>query len=91
MKIIPGVFIIFALSAIVEGQWVAAARELYQPIILSVGAAYTFIASNKAEDDGFKWSEWMNDKLDKYGMKMEWKGKKIISSESLNNFYDDIT
>ena len=91
MKIIPSVFLLFALSAIVEGQWVAAARELYQPIILSIGAAYTFIASNKAEDDSFKWSKWMDDKLDQYGMKMEWKGKTIIDSESLNDFYDDIT
>ena len=93
MQIISKVFLVLSLSAIVKGQWAAAARELYQPIILSLGAAYTFLTSIKGVEDEFdiiSASEWINEKL-QYGKKLEWKGKSIVKPEELSEFYDDLT
>ena len=61
---ISGILILFALSAIVEGQWAAAARGFYQPLILSFGAAFAFM-NDKVESDGFIWNEWIGDKSSK--------------------------
>ena len=61
---IRGIFVLFAISAFVEGQWAAAARGFYQPMILSFGAAFAFFNDN-VETDGFIWNEWMSDKFSK--------------------------
>ena len=45
-----GIFILFALSTIVQGQWAAIARDLYQPIILSVGTVIAAINSSNMKD-----------------------------------------
>ena len=65
MKIILVIFALFALSAIVEGQWAAAARGLYQPVILSIGAVFTAFNVKKktkiiGEDINDDWEDWMN-------------------------------
>ena len=45
---IAGIFILFELSAIVMGAfWAAAARGIYQPIILSVGTIFAAIGLDK--------------------------------------------
>ena len=59
---IESILVLFTLSAIAEGQLSAAARGLYQPVILSVGAAFAFF-SDKSEADGQKWGEWMGNKF----------------------------
>ena len=61
---IESIFVLFALSAIAEGQFAAAARGLYQPVILSVGAAFAFF-SDKSEVDGQKWHEYAGNKFSK--------------------------
>ena len=61
---ISGIFVLFALSAIVKGQWAAAARGFYQPMILSFGSAFAFM-NGKVETDGFRWNEWMAEKFNK--------------------------
>ena len=80
MKIISGILVLFTLSAIAQAQLFAAARGLYQPIILSLGAAYSFIASNNFEEDGFGLTErikamcnkdWSFEDSKHVGMKME--------------------
>ena len=43
MKILGVIFVLFALSFFADGQWVAAARGLYQPVLLSIGATFTVI------------------------------------------------
>ena len=49
---LSGILVLFALIATVEGQWAAAARGLYQPILLSVGTVFTVINSiNKDESE----------------------------------------
>ena len=40
MKIITGIFVLFALVVIVEGAWLAAASEIIAPIFLSCGAMF---------------------------------------------------
>ena len=90
---ISGILVLFALSAIVEAQWVAAARNLYQPVILSVGAAFAFM-NDKANTDGFSVSSWMADKFSFSETKVEperrptdamqdtkYKGKRISNEE----------
>ena len=62
---ITGIFVLFVLSEIAKGQLAAAARNFYQPILLSFGAAFSFIASDKAEADSYKWNEWMTNKFSK--------------------------
>ena len=62
---ITALLIIFALSEIAQGQWAAAARNLYQPVLLSFGAAVSFISSDKVEADSFSWNEWVTSKLRK--------------------------
>ena len=62
---LSSVLVLLALSAIAEGNmFAAAARGLYQPIILSIGAV--FVALNeKAEpsDKGsFDWYKWFDEK-----------------------------
>ena len=52
-------FVLYALSEITQGQWAAAARNLYQPILLSFGAAFSFVANDKVMEDSFRWNEWM--------------------------------
>ena len=64
MKIISGILVLFVLSAIAEGQLAVAARGLYQPIILSLGAAIAFL-NDKADTDGFRWNDWTFNKFDK--------------------------
>ena len=45
---IAGIFILFELSAIVVNAfWAAAARGIYQPIILSVGTIFAAIGLDK--------------------------------------------
>ena len=45
---IAGIFILFELSAIVVNAfWAAAARVIYQPIILSVGTIFAAIGLDK--------------------------------------------
>ena len=41
----------------------AVAQRLYQPIILSLGAAFSFLANESIEVDGFRWNEWVTDKF----------------------------
>ena len=65
---ITSIFVLFALSAlseIAQGQLVAVARNFYQPILLSFGAAVSFISSDKVEADSFSWNEWVTSKLRK--------------------------
>ena len=57
--------VIFALCEITSGQWAVAARNLYQPILLSVGTVFSFIASDKVEIDGLRWNDWMISKFSK--------------------------
>ena len=47
---ISGILILFALSLIVEGQWAAVAKDLYKPIILSVGTVFAAINSSSMRD-----------------------------------------
>ena len=61
---IESIFVLFALSAIAEGQFAAAARGLYQPVLLSVGAAFAFF-SDKSKEDDQKWNPWMGNKFSK--------------------------
>ena len=61
---IRGIFVLFALSTIVKGQWAAAARGFYQPIIMSFGTVFAFM-NEKVETDGFRWNDWMSDKFNK--------------------------
>ena len=57
MKILD-IVVLLALSAIAEGQWAAAARGIYQPIVLSVGTV--FAAMNiKSQDDSFSWQRFV--------------------------------
>ena len=46
------IFALFALFAIVEGQWAATARGLYQPIALSIGAVFTVMNSKSNSENG---------------------------------------
>ena len=64
MKIILHIFVLFALTSIAKGQLAAAARGLYQPIILSVGAAIAYI-NDKVETDGHRWNQWTVSKFTK--------------------------
>ena len=59
------IFILLALSGIAWGQWAAAARNFYQPILLSFGAAFSFMASDKVETDSFKWNDWITNMFSK--------------------------
>ena len=59
---ISGILVLFALSAIAEAQWAAAARNLYQPVILSVGTAFAFM-NGKVNTDGLTVGGWMADKF----------------------------
>ena len=62
MKIIT-IFVLIAMSEIAKGQWAAAARNLYQPILLSFGATFSlFVSDNKYETNGFGWGEWISKK-----------------------------
>ena len=56
---ITSILVLFALLEIAKGQLIAAARGLYQPILLSFGAAASFFASDKVDTDGDNWS-WKN-------------------------------
>ena len=49
MKVLS-ILIIFALSAIAYGQFAAAARGLYQPVILSIGTVLTAMNSVSSDD-----------------------------------------
>ena len=55
-------FALIALIAIVEGQFAAAARGLYQPILLSVGTVFTAMNSISKED----YSGWTAKWVDKF-------------------------
>ena len=59
---ITSIFVLLALSEIALGQLIAAARGLYQPILLSFGAAISFFANDKVNDkvekDSFSWKDW---------------------------------
>ena len=44
---VSDIVVLLALSAIAEAQWAAAARNLYQPIILSLGAVFTTFQSKE--------------------------------------------
>ena len=46
-------------------MWAAAARNLYQPVLLTAGAAFSFFASDKVETDSFSWNEWATSKFSK--------------------------
>ena len=62
------IFVLFALSElseIAQGQLVAAARNFYQPILLSFGAALSLISSDQVEGDSFRWNEWITSKFSK--------------------------
>ena len=65
---ILGIFVLFALSAIVEGQLAAAARGLITDIILSVGTIYAAmnIKDNSGELDRKSWNEWRKEKFGPY-------------------------
>ena len=59
------ILVFFAMSAIAQGQLAGAARGLLEPILLTFGAAFTFIASDKIETDSFSWNEWVTRKFSK--------------------------
>ena len=59
---ISSIFVLFILSAIAKANWAAAARGIYQPVILSVGTAFAFM-NGKVNTDGLRVSEWMVDKF----------------------------
>ena len=61
---ISGIIVLFAISTIAEGQWAAAARGFYQPMIMSFGTAFAFM-NDKVETDGFRWNDWMGNKFSK--------------------------
>ena len=44
---ISSIFVLFVLSSIAYGQLIAAARQFYQPIILSFGVAFAAIKGGK--------------------------------------------
>ena len=60
MKIISVIFVLLAMSVIVEGAWLAAANRMIEPIILSCGAM--FVAKEA------------NDKINHDTMHFDWKG-----------------
>ena len=62
---ITSILVLFTLSAFACGQFAVAARNIYQPILLSFGAAISFIASDKVEADSFGWNEWMVNQFSK--------------------------
>ena len=62
---ITTILVLFALSAIAQGQLAGAARGLLEPIVLTLGAAFTFMASDKVDADSSKWSEWMTNTFSK--------------------------
>ena len=49
MKIISNIFVLFAMYAVVEGAWLAAANRIVEPLILSCGAL--FAAKIGRDDD----------------------------------------
>ena len=57
---ISDIIVLFALNAIAEGQWAAAARGIYQPIALSFGALFTVINS-KSKSESEDGNDWMRD------------------------------
>ena len=38
---------------------------MYQPVLLTAGAAFSFFSSDKAEADSFSWNEWATFKFGK--------------------------
>ena len=53
------ILVLFTLSTIAKGQWAAAARELYKPIILSAGTIFAATKSKENIDPSDKNSnEW---------------------------------
>ena len=57
MKIIT-MFVLFAMIEIAQGQLAAAARNLYQPIILSFGTVFAFF-DKKFDYDKIDVDEWI--------------------------------
>ena len=90
---ITAIFVLFTLSAIAQGQWVAAARNFYQPVILSVGAAFSFMASDRFEtDSSSRWSEWITNNISKEETKetKETQPKDpLISNEDMKTLKDE--
>ena len=52
------IIVLFALSVIVEGTLLAAARSLFQPVLLSFGAVFTAIMSEKYDQSKSGHYEW---------------------------------
>ena len=99
MQIIFGIFVLFAMSAIAEGMWAAAARGLYQPILLSVGTVFAAFNSKSSGDylgsmvDKFinkstKSTTQTKDEIDEYGEKQAKADKalKAANEKPLNAF-----
>ena len=63
MKIITGIFVLFALVVIVEGAWLAAASEIIAPIVLSCGAMFAVKETTGINTDTafFDWKGWWKD------------------------------
>ena len=62
----------YALIKIVEGNfWAAAARGIYQPIVLSIGTVFTALKLKDNDEQpmfkagGFNWNEWFNKEKEK--------------------------
>ena len=65
----------YALIKIVEGNfWAAAARGIYQPIVLSVGTLFTALKLSDSDEQplfasvarsGFNWNKWFAGEKDK--------------------------
>ena len=54
------IFVLFALSATAQAQWAVAARGLYQPVLLSIGAIFTAIHSKSKSEDGDDEEDWLS-------------------------------
>ena len=61
MKILK-IIVLSVLIAIAKGQWVATARGLYQPVLLSFGSAFAFF-NEIAETDFNRFHDWLDDKV----------------------------
>ena len=57
---ITGLVVLYSLSVISEGQLLAVARGLYQPILLSMGAAFTAFVTQEDDEDGNGWDKFVS-------------------------------
>ena len=59
MKIISGIFVLFAVSVIVKGAWLAAANGIIKPIVLSCGTIFATIAQDNNISLFFDENSWL--------------------------------